>query len=270
MTLDLHDAAMFIDSITPRDLDDLSLLLSDPGMPPQERLSMGRFATHLIRAEIHEADGGMDADLLAFLLARWDFSLHDPDTDIDDILEPFEVHLEDASGVLGQDLGELRAGIARLGMRGVIGATPKGDIVLVRFSSVAVAIASKVAQLAYREFYIRHGRVLHGLAEHHLSMIVEHLTDEEARIDRALPSLARVRENLEAVEASSTPDQLMIDWKVAPLRMYDWLDRLAAVENELSNTTGYRELGLRHELQLRRRERTAICSRQPSPCRTEA
>lgn len=156
---------MFIDSITPRDLDSLSMLLNDPVIPLEERITMGRFATHLLRAELHQASVGDDAALLAFLLARWGFSLQDRDADIDDVLEAFEMQLDDASWVLGQSLGGLRAGIARLSSSGVISTTPRRDSVLVTFKPILEGITSKIEQRVYRDFYPRQGPTLHGLAE---------------------------------------------------------------------------------------------------------
>lgn len=245
-------------------LDGLSALFTRNELPDAEQRRLRRLTSHLLQSHIHAKHPRSDVELVAYLLGQWEAALDDVDNEMELASESFVVHAEDAAWVLGREVGDVRAGIARLSGERIVSAAPTGEGTLVSFAPTIEATSPKLETQVYRDFLTRHGRLLHGLATFYLDVIGGELSEFEAS-DATCDTPLRKR--YETTVQAGRPGTLLSAWVDAPERMYQWLDQLAAVELDLAVASGLASLGLRHDLHRFDAERVLILNGDLDPSR---
>ncbi len=254
---------MHQDQITPTPIDGLSALFTHNGLSDAERKQLRRLTAHLLQSHVHARQPQSDGELVAFLSGRWEAALEDLDSDMDLASEAFLVHAEDAAWVLGRDVSDVRAGIARLAGEGAVSAVATAEGALVSFAPTVEAASPALERQVYRDYISRHGRLLHGLAAFYLKAIGDDLSEFETSEKGS--TAVDLRQRYDDVAETDGPDVLLDRWSSAPERTYHWLDRLAGIELEVAVLSGLPTVGLRHDLQRFDTDRVLILSRALDP-----
>lgn len=254
---------MHQDQIDHAPLDPLSAILCRSELSDKDQRLLRRLASHLLQSNIQASHPRRDGSLLAYLLGRWESALDDVDASMEVATEAFTVRADDAAWVLGREVGEVRAGMARLASDGVISAVATADGALVSFSQAIEVCSAPLASQVYRDFLSRHGRLLYELADFFLKRLGEDLSEFEANPGGR--ETTTLRRQFDDVAKAGDPDELLNHWATDPARTYAWLDRLVLFERELAIQSGYLSLGLSHDLQKFVSERVLILSRSLEP-----
>ena len=254
---------MHRDQFTPAPTDALSALFTRNELSDAEQRRLRRLTSHLLQSHIHLEHPESDAQLVAYVLGQWEAALDDLDNDMELASEAFVLHAEDAAWVLGREVGEVRAGIARLASKRIVSAVPTAEGTRVSFAPIIELQSPDLENQVYREFIARHGRLLHDMASFYLEVVGTELSEFEATARGA--HSVDLRKRFDEIAKADGPDALLSAWTSAPKRMYDWLDQLAGVELELAVVSGSTSLGLRHDLHRIDAERVLILSRDLDP-----
>lgn len=241
-------------------------LLSGELLPDQETAALWAFAsTHMLAHACRTTQlGEMDRQVLAALLGRWAQAV-DSEQDFHEPRDRFDADRGSLAFVAAIDPKSLDRSIRRLIDAQLVTAHARDQFDL---AGLLASAADDLAPLLYRDFFERHGRDLVALGIFGLGSLKDDLDSisedrpDDARVGELRMKLQRIRTNMGA-------DAWLRRWRERPRDVYDWLNDLIAIEDQIALLSASPSTVLASSLAFRSTQRIVILSGRlvPAPAR---